>query len=64
LDGTVNLTNLDFMESTQDLKYDKQAVIVSRCGYTGEDGFELSLPNSVIESFMDDLWVPKESDGQ
>ena len=63
LDGSPNLTNMDFMESTQDLKYKGEHIIVSRCGYTGEDGFEISLPNSQIEAFMEDLWKPKQEDG-
>jgi aminomethyltransferase len=60
LDGSVNLTNLDFMECTMDLKFDKQDTIVSRCGYTGEDGFEISIPNSHIEAFMEKLWTVKD----
>ena len=52
------------MESTQDLKFNSESTIVSRCGYTGEDGFEISLPNSQIESFMEALWeVKDESSG-
>lgn len=36
-------------------KYRSKPIIVSRCGYTGEDGFEVSVPHSEIEQFMDDL---------
>lgn len=46
-----------------DLKFDGQATSVSRCGYTGEDGFEISLPNSHIEAFMEKLWTVKEANG-
>lgn len=60
LDGGVNLTNMDFMESTRDIKFKGNALIVSRCGYTGEDGFEISVPNSDIEAFMDALWEIKD----
>ena len=60
LDGSNNLTAMDFMESTQELKFDKQNTIVTRCGYTGEDGFEVSLPNSHVEAFMDKLWTIKD----
>lgn len=55
---------MDFMECTQDLKYDKQDIILSRCGYTGEDGFEISVPNSHIEAFMESLWAIKAEDGE
>lgn len=27
-----------------------------RTGYTGEDGFEISVPNSCVEEFCDDLF--------
>ena len=64
LDGAVNLTNMDFMECTMDLKYNKEAVIVSRCGYTGEDGFELSISNAQIEAFMEGLWAVRADGGQ
>lgn len=63
LDGSINLTPMDFMESTQDLKFDKQDTIVTRCGYTGEDGFEVSVPNSHIEAFMEGLWKVKDGSG-
>jgi len=36
-------------------KYKSKPIIVSRCGYTGEDGFEVSVPHSLIEAFMNDL---------
>ena len=64
LDGSINLTNMDFMESTQDLKFNGKPVIVSRCGYTGEDGFEVSVANEDIESFMEALWKPKDENGE
>lgn len=47
-----------------DLKFDKQDIIVSRCGYTGEDGFEISVPNSHIEAFMEKLWSVKDGSEQ
>ncbi len=30
-------------------------ILVSRCGYTGEDGFEISLPNVAAEAFAEAL---------
>ena len=51
------------MESTQDLKFGGESLIVTRCGYTGEDGFEVSLPNSQIEAFMEAIWEIKDGEG-
>ncbi|WP_338425014.1 glycine cleavage system aminomethyltransferase GcvT [Sphingopyxis kveilinensis] len=36
------------------------AIGVSRSGYTGEDGFEISLPNAALESFADALCAMEE----
>jgi len=55
---------MDFMECTMDLKFDGQPITVSRCGYTGEDGFEISVPNSHIEGFMEKLWTVKDGSEQ
>ena len=30
-------------------------VYISRSGYTGEDGFEISIPNNKVENFMESL---------
>lgn len=60
MDGNNNLTGMDFMESTRDIKFKGNATIVSRCGYTGEDGFEISVQNSDIEAFMEALWEIKD----
>ena len=35
--------------------YNKNSIFISRTGYTGEDGFELSIPNSVIDHLINDL---------
>jgi len=32
-----------------------QQVVISRSGYTGEDGFEISLPGEIAEQFAEDL---------
>ena len=36
-------------------KYDSNEIIVSRSGYTGEDGFELSIPNEIAENLITHL---------
>lgn len=46
------------------MKFDSKGVIVSRCGYTGEDGFEISVCNSQIEQFMESLWPIKSEAGE
>jgi aminomethyltransferase len=63
LDDNVNLDNLGFMEFTQDIAFNNDDIMISRCGYTGEDGFEVSLPNEAVEKFMDRLLEVKDSDG-
>jgi aminomethyltransferase len=51
------------MECTKDLHFKHDELIVSRCGYTGEDGFEVSLPNHQAEPFMDRLLAAKDEHG-
>ena len=43
------------------LEYNKNAVIVSRSGYTGEDGFEISISNEQAEFFLKDLLENKNT---
>ena len=52
----VSLSDLEFMQSTE-MNYKKanKTIRVSRCGYTGEDGFELSVPNSCVQDFVEHL---------
>ena len=50
-----DLTTMPFMTANFNHKYDGGDIIVSRCGYTGEDGFEVSVPNGNAESFLDAL---------
>jgi aminomethyltransferase len=43
------------------LKYKKNSVIISRSGYTGEDGFEISISNEQAEEFVRDLLENKNT---
>lgn len=43
------------MTANFDAKYKSKPIIVSRCGYTGEDGFEVSVPHDLITIFIEDL---------
>ena len=55
---------MPFMSASLDHRFDGAKIIVSRCGYTGEDGFEVSVPNEHIEMFMEALLEPSnDSDG-
>lgn len=54
----VNLKELYFMNTTTATQWNKKAVPgirVTRCGYTGEDGFEVSLPEEICEPFLKDI---------
>lgn len=51
----MNLSNLGFMGCTQSLSFKHDPIIVSRCGYTGEDGFEVSINNNMVKSFWQSL---------
>lgn len=52
----VSLVDMDFMTS-QVMQFKKAGtdIRVSRCGYTGEDGFEVSVPNQSVLSFVEQL---------
>ena len=47
-------TNLLFMNSIS-LTYLKHSIIVTRSGYTGEDGFEISIPNSIVINLIEQI---------
>ena len=51
----VQLGTMPFMTCTNDIKFDGAKLMFSRCGYTGEDGFEVSVPNDKVEHFMEAL---------
>ena len=55
-----NLATLPYMNlGNYKLKNDEE-VFISRTGYTGEDGFEVSIKNSAIEKFWQDLCAQSE----
>lgn len=54
----MNFKELFFMNSTTVNKWNGKTVNgmrVTRCGYTGEDGFEVSIPEDICESFLKDI---------
>ena len=53
---------MDFMTS-KEIKYKGQTIRVSRCGYTGEDGFEVSVPESLALPFAQALDSGKDASG-
>jgi aminomethyltransferase len=58
-----DLSGLYFMNA-QTMMVDGVECLVSRCGYTGEDGFEISVPNDAIVQIFDNLCdSTKEEDG-
>ena len=54
-----SLSSMPFMTASMDHRFNGSHLIVSRCGYTGEDGFEVSVPNEHAESFMEALLAPR-----
>lgn len=49
-----NVTSLSFMQMTTE-NFEGQEIYINRCGYTGDDGFEISLPATIAESFCEKL---------
>ena len=50
LEGAIDrVSSLKFMNGNNFL-YNGNKVYITRSGYTGEDGFEISLPNKIVES--------------
>lgn len=48
----IDLTKLKFMMSVETV-IDQKPVRISRCGYTGEDGFEISIPGKDAKSISE-----------
>ena len=55
----IDINDVNFM-SINTLKYMNHEIIISRTGYTGEDGFEISLPNNIAEQFFDNTMKNNE----
>ena len=49
--------------TSKEIKFRDSVIRVSRCGYTGEDGFEVSVPEKHIHSFAESLDHHKDKDG-
>ena len=48
------INKLKFMNGNQ-FKYENIDIYITRSGYTGEDGFEISIDNKIVESFVEKL---------
>ena len=45
-----DIKNLRFMHGGE-FKFNDFDIYITRSGYTGEDGFEVSIPNEIAENF-------------
>jgi aminomethyltransferase len=58
-----SLSDMDFMSSKETM-FDNDTIRVTRCGYTGEDGFEVSVPEKRILAFVEALQKEKDVSGE
>ena len=56
----LNLSNNLYFMNLEIISFHNENLIVTRSGYTGEDGFEISIPNTVVKDFVD--LIMKSSD--
>ena len=55
LEKTINgISSLKFMNGNK-FSYNGKDIYITRSGYTGEDGFEISIPNQLVEDFAKKL---------
>jgi len=55
LEKTINgVSSLKFMNGNK-FSYNDKNIYITRSGYTGEDGFEISIPNELVENFAKKL---------
>lgn len=57
---STDLSQLKYMYGTKGKVLDKHEVLITRTGYTGEDGFEISIDNSVAPQLWQKLLDKKE----
>jgi len=53
VDGSTDLSTLYFMDSITTTVCGVPDCRVTRCGYTGEDGFEISVPSDRVEAIAE-----------
>jgi len=57
LEKTINgVSTLKFMNGNK-FSYNNKDIYITRSGYTGEDGFEISIPNELVEDFAKRLII-------
>lgn len=52
---SIDLTRLYFMDSAKATICGVPNCRINRCGYTGEDGFEISIPSDKVEMIAESL---------